>query len=160
VVHDAHAFAVRLLSPGELVALAQCIVLDADAFPYASLPFGLEGTRTWVARTSGDAAGPAVGFVGGRIRAAAFYVHGLAVAGAVRRRGVGRALVRACVASAAEEPWVRVALHVGVANRAAVALYQSEGFEVRRLVRDFYRPGVYLERDAYEMVRRSSIEHG
>jgi ribosomal protein S18 acetylase RimI-like enzyme len=163
-VHDAHAIAVRILSPGEIVALAQCITLDVEAFPHASLAFGVPGTRVWVARASeprhlpGSNNAPVLGFVGGRVRAEAFYVHGLAVTGAARRQGVGRALVRACVAHAAAERWGRIALHVGIANRAAVALYETEGFEVHSRVRGFYRPGVYPDPDAYEMVLRSGPE--
>jgi ribosomal protein S18 acetylase RimI-like enzyme len=165
-VHDAHAFAVRILSPREVVALAQCIMLDVEAFPHASLPFGVPGTRIWVARSSehrhlpgSNNAAQVLGFVGGRVHGEAFYIHGLAVTGAARRQGVGRALVRACVARAAAERCSRIALHVGVANRAAVALYESEGFEVQRRARDFYRPGVYPDRDAYEMVLRSGPAH-
>ena len=31
-MHDAQTFAVEILAPGDLVGLAQCIALDADAF--------------------------------------------------------------------------------------------------------------------------------
>ena len=68
------------------------------------------------------------------------------------RVSVGRALLGACVGGARAARLGRVVLHVSTANEAAVGLYESEGFEVRRQVRDLYRPGVYAERGAYEMV--------
>jgi hypothetical protein len=78
-MHDAQTFAVEILAPGDLVGLAQCIALDADAFPYASLPFGLAGARIRVARAQVRAG--VLGFVGGSVRAEALYIHGLAVIG-------------------------------------------------------------------------------
>jgi ribosomal protein S18 acetylase RimI-like enzyme len=81
-------------------------------------------------------------------------VHGLAVDRAVRRRGVGRALVREAVSQARAEGLRALVLQVGVGNRAAVGLYKSEGFRVVRRVADYYPDSVYGdERDAYQMVR-------
>jgi ribosomal protein S18 acetylase RimI-like enzyme len=135
----------------DIVGLAQCMVIDAEVFPYSSIPMGLvAGVRIWIARA--DDGARVLGFVAASGRALSFYVHGLAVAPAERRRGVGRALLGACIGGARSERLRRVVLHVGTANEAAVRLYESEGFEVRREVRDFYRPGVYAGRGAYEMV--------
>jgi ribosomal protein S18 acetylase RimI-like enzyme len=147
---------VQPLTPDDLVAVAQCIAIDASAFPYASSPFGTRDSaaRAWVARDRGD--GRVLGFLAGRVRQGALHVEGLAVDAAARRRGVGRALVRACARFArasAERSFRTVVLHVSVANRAAVALYDSEGFVIRRRLPDFYPGGAFDgQRDAYEMV--------
>jgi len=145
-----HSIEVERLPRTDLVAMAQCIAIDADAFPYASIPFGLRaGLCTWIARA--DVSRRVVGFIVGTARHQAFYVHGLAVAVASRRLGIGRALVRICISGAGASDCHSVVLHVGVVNRTAVSLYESEGFEIRRTLVDFYRQGVYSVRDAYEM---------
>jgi ribosomal protein S18 acetylase RimI-like enzyme len=145
----------------DLIGLAQCMALDADVFPYASMPLGLQaGVRAWIARadlargasaSERDDSKRVVGFIAASARALSFYVHGLAVAPSDRRRGAGRRLLRACVSGARAERLKRLVLHVATANHAAVALYESEGFGVRRQVSDFYRPGIYPQRSAYEM---------
>jgi ribosomal protein S18 acetylase RimI-like enzyme len=138
----------------DLVAIANCIVIDADAFPYPSAPFGLRdrAARAWVARDG--AGGRVIGFVAGHARAGVFHVDGIAVAAASRRRGVGRALVRAAAEGARSERLDAVELHVSVANRPAVALYESEGFVTVRRMPGFYSPGAFEEhaRDAWHMV--------
>jgi ribosomal-protein-alanine N-acetyltransferase len=135
----------------DLIGLAQCMALDADVFPYASMPLGLQaGVRAWIARADDDSK-QVVGFIAASARALSFYVHGLAVAPSDRRRGAGRNLLRAGVSGARAERLKRLVLHVATANHAAVALYESEGFCVRRQLSDFYRPGIYLQRSAYEM---------
>jgi ribosomal protein S18 acetylase RimI-like enzyme len=152
MIDGTRALAVMPLLRTDIVGLAQCMVIDADVFPYPSIPTGLvAGIRVWIAR--GEVSTRVLGFAAASARALSLYVHGLAVSPSDRRRGAGRALVRACVAGASAEGLCRVVLHVGTANEAAVGLYESEGFEVRRQLRDFYRQGVYAERAAYEMVR-------
>jgi ribosomal protein S18 acetylase RimI-like enzyme len=151
MIDGTRALAVTPLLRTDIVGLAQCMVIDADVFPYASIPMGLvTGIRIWIARADGSTR--VLGFVAASGRALSFYVHGLAVAPSDRRRGIGRALLGACVGWARAARLGRVVLHVSTANEAAVGLYESEGFEVRRQVSDFYRPGVYAERAAYEMV--------
>jgi ribosomal protein S18 acetylase RimI-like enzyme len=152
----ARSLEVQRLAATDLVAMAQCMAIDAEVFPYASIPFGLPaGLRTWVARgEDADRVSRVIGFLAGTFRSTSFYIQGLAVGVAARRSGVGRALLHAAVAEARARGIGSVYLHVGVTNRPAVLLYDSEGFEVRGTVRDFYRPGVYPVRDAYEMVLR------
>ena len=66
----------------------------------------------------------------------------LAVEPAVRRRGVGRALLRAGLAAAETAAARAVFLEVGADNAPAVALYQAEGFEPAGARRGYYvRPG-------------------
>jgi ribosomal protein S18 acetylase RimI-like enzyme len=142
---------------GDIVVMAQCMAIDADAFPYPSTQFAIRApsSRVWIARDESDEGGRrAVGFLAGYLRHGAMHVHGLAVDRAMRRRGVARALLRRAMDGARGEGLRTVALNVGVGNAAAVALYEAEGFAIVRRMRGFYPPGVYDgERDAYEMVR-------
>jgi ribosomal protein S18 acetylase RimI-like enzyme len=145
---------VQRLAPDDLVAVAECILIDADAFPYASSPFGLRDAagRAWIARE--DQGGHVVGFVAGRVRRRELHIDGIAVRKEARRLGAGRSLVRACIQDSAAEGLECVTLNVAVSNHPAVALYRSEGFATRQRLIDFYPPGVFEgERSAYEMVR-------
>jgi ribosomal protein S18 acetylase RimI-like enzyme len=139
----------------DAVTLTQCMVIDADAFPYASLEFGQRAAslRVLVAREEREAR--VAGFLAGHARKGALWIHGLAVDRALRRRGIGRALVREAAARARAEGLRALVLQVGVANRAAIALYDSEGFVAIQRVRGYYPAGVYgPERDAYRMALR------
>jgi len=144
--------AVERVPPGDLVAMAQCIAIDADAFPHASAQFGAraDSARVWVAR---DDAGRVVAFLAGRVwRRELLHVEGLAVVAEARRRGLARLLVRAALEGARADGLRSVGLHVSVTNAGAVALYESEGFGVARRLRDYYGPHVYGgERAALEM---------
>jgi len=142
---------IDVLAAADLVAMAQCMAIDADAFPYASTRFGTRAAseRTWVARRDGRVAG----FVAGRVARGALYVHGLAVARTARGQGVGRSLIRDALSRSRDEGLACVRLHVWVGNATAIALYGSEGFEVVRRLRGFYREGAFEGApDAYEMV--------
>jgi ribosomal protein S18 acetylase RimI-like enzyme len=144
--------AVEPLSCADIVAVVQCIALDAGAFPYASAQFGLRSAsaRIWVAREPGH---PRVlGFVAGRGRHGLLRIDGLAVDGRERRRGIGRALVCAAVAGARADGMRAVTLHVSVANQAAIALYRAQGFVIERLLTDFYPAEAFEgQGDAHEM---------
>jgi ribosomal protein S18 acetylase RimI-like enzyme len=143
---------VDVFEPSDLVAMAQCIVIDVDAFPYASSRFGVPGAsdRTWIARRQGGVEG----FLAGRVSGEVLRVHGLAVAVTARGRGVGRALVQTAVSRSDEEGLASVRLHVWVGNAAAIALYRSEGFAVVRRLAGFYREGAFDgPPDAFEMER-------
>lgn len=54
----------------------------------------------------------------------------LAVAPTARRRGVGRALLKSCYGWCRRVGVLKVSLNVRSSNSAAIALYESEGFEV------------------------------
>jgi [ribosomal protein S18]-alanine N-acetyltransferase len=148
-------FVVERLAGADIVAVAQCIAIDAEAFPYASAQFGMRSAsaRVWIAHESGV---PRVlGFVAGRARNGVLHVGGLAVDRASRRRGLGRALMRDLVEHTRAEGLRAVALQVSVRNRAAIALYDAEGFAVVRRLRGFYPAAAFDgEADAYEMVLR------
>jgi ribosomal protein S18 acetylase RimI-like enzyme len=135
----------------DIVTVLQCMVLDAEVFPYASVQFGLalrdEASRVWVAREC--AGGCVVGFAAVRRRSGEQHVDGIAVEPNWRRRGVGRALLRAAI-----DGVLPTILHVSTTNAAAIALYEGEGFAVRRVLVHHYPRGVYPDDGhAYEMVR-------
>jgi ribosomal protein S18 acetylase RimI-like enzyme len=143
----------RLAAP-DLVAMAQCIAIDVNAFPYPSSRFVLRSASSpvWVARRDGEAR--VLGFLAaGERRGRDLYVEGLATATGARRHGIGRALVHAAIAFAREGRADTISLHVWTGNEAAIGLYRSEGFDVRLLVAGFYRPGVFASAGAYRMVR-------
>jgi ribosomal protein S18 acetylase RimI-like enzyme len=119
---------VERLAPSDVLAVAQCIVLDVESFPHPSALFGCrdESVPAWVARARG--ATRVLGFVGGHARGGVLYIHGLAVAPEARRRGIGRALLR----------------------KAMEHAHRQQGH-------DFYPEGAFGgERDAFEMV--STVE--
>ncbi len=68
------------------------------------------------------------GFVLARLAGDEAEILTLAVAPAVRRQGVGRALLAAAQAHAAEAGATAMFLEVATRNAAAIALYQSLGF--------------------------------
>jgi ribosomal protein S18 acetylase RimI-like enzyme len=136
----------------DLVAMAQCMVLDTEVFPHPSVQFRSRSPSetVWVARA---APLPRIlGFLASKARPDVLHVHGLAVDPASRRQGIGRALLRAAIHDAADRGVAAVVLCVSVTNASAIALYESEGFRVTRRLRDFYSSRAFGgERDALEM---------
>ena len=64
---------------------------------------------------------------------------GISIVRTYWRQGIGRALTRACVASARRAGYAQLELAVVAENSAAIALYRSEGFvEYGRNPRGFY----------------------
>lgn len=150
------ATAIRELALTDIVAIAQCIVIDAEAFPYASVTFGFRPTKAHVWTARGDAPpevpGRVLGFVSAIVRGRGQYIEALAVERGSRRHGIGRALLAAAMAHASRAHLEGVRLHVWVNNRSAIELYLSSGFVVRSRARNFYRPGLFEgSSDAYEM---------
>jgi ribosomal-protein-alanine N-acetyltransferase len=140
------------LAAGDLVALAHAMAIEADAFPPTRRPFGFArpGSRIFGARLAAD--GRLAGFAVAQVARHELYVERLAVDEGRRRRGVGRALVKALVSCALAEGLAAVSLHVSVVNRAAIDLYRSEGFALARRVEGFYGTGVFDDSgDAYVM---------
>jgi len=127
----------------DVVAMAQCIAIDADAFPYPSARFARHTPwhRVWVAR-EGERS-PVLGFLAGHLERGRFVVDGVAVDRHHRGRGTGRALLRHCIASGRGEGWNALLLCVSVTNREAIGLYESEGFLVSKQLPGYYAPGVY-----------------
>jgi ribosomal-protein-alanine N-acetyltransferase len=68
------------------------------------------------------------GFILARVAAEEAEILTLAVRPAARRKGLGRALVRAAAQAAAKDGAQSLFLEVATTNRAACALYQKQGF--------------------------------
>jgi [ribosomal protein S18]-alanine N-acetyltransferase len=152
----APATTIEALDGSDLVALAQCMALDASMFPHPSVPLvaGSVVPRVWIARA--EPGGGVIGFVATLRRANRLEILGLATDPAYRRAGIARALLRAAVSAARRRRRIRdVTLHVSTANAAAIALYESEGFAAIRTLARFYSPAHFANGgDAYEMVLR------
>jgi ribosomal protein S18 acetylase RimI-like enzyme len=138
----------------DLVAFAQCAALDASLFPHPSLPHVLDVTglapSVFVARRTANE--PVIGFLGAVRSGGTLDIVGIGVAPDHRRHGVGRALVRAAVASAQERSITKLVLHVSTGNEAAVLLYTAEGFRVTRTLRGYYSARRFPNGgDAFEM---------
>ncbi|TXS50834.1 GNAT family N-acetyltransferase [Streptomyces sp. t39] len=73
-------------------------------------------------------------------------IQGLAVSGAARGRGVGRALLRAACDDAVRQGAVRITLRVLAHNTPARALYASEGFAVEGVLPgEFHLDGRFVD---------------
>jgi ribosomal-protein-alanine N-acetyltransferase len=141
------------LPAGDVVAMAQCIAIDAESFPFASVQFGrdMRGNPLWIAREGN--APRVLGFVATRRRPIDLDIEALAVTRDAQRRGIGRALLRTAIAHARRGPFATVSLHVWAGNATALGLYEREGFVILRARPGYYRPGAFdSSGDAYEMV--------
>jgi len=111
---------------------------DKDAWPFLDLIAVL----TWpeVIRLKAVDAGEMIGFVAGDPRSSdgVAWISTIAVDPRYQRRGVGRALLRACEAQI-ELP--RMKLTVRVSNQGAIALYEQEGYQMVDLWRGYYNDG-------------------
>ncbi|MGH9344243.1 MAG: GNAT family N-acetyltransferase [Terriglobia bacterium] len=136
----------RDYTPADLNALH---AIDAACFP-PGISYTLEELRsfithrrakTWVAGEGGEA----VGFLVAHKTAAGPVVEAhivtLDVAAAVRRRGVGSALMNAA------EQWARaqgcpcVSLETAEDNHAAQAFYRKRGYEKTEMIKNYYGHG-------------------
>ena len=120
---------------------------DAFADPSFSLRAELERpwTRAWIARGPGDTAGFAVAWH----VADELHVLNVAVAPALRRRGIGTALMEAALADAEAKRVRIVLLEVRRSNRAALRLYRGMGFTVLGVRPRYYGDN---DEDAVEMI--------
>lgn len=138
------AVLIRPLAEADIAAI---VALDHDA---RAQNLREELTRTWgrvrVLRTQVD--GPVLGYVQFWHVTDEIHLLNVAVAGAERRRGLGRILVNEVIAYAKEHRAERVLLEVRVSNSAAIALYQTLGFEEFNRRKRYYDDG----EDAIEMV--------
>lgn len=80
-----------------------------------------------------------MGYMGSFVVCESCYVSNIAVFPDFRRKGVGRALIKATFRMAHKEGAESVSLEVRPSNEAAIALYTSMGFEEVGLRRNFYR---------------------
>jgi ribosomal protein S18 acetylase RimI-like enzyme len=154
----ASTIVIEALDGSDLVALAQCMALDATAFPHPSVPLVTSGVpRVWIARGESGVAG----FVATAANGDTLDIIGIAVDSSQRRSGVGRALVRAVVEVARERRFRGVTLNVSTANDGAIALYESEGFVAVQRMRRYYNPRRFGDGgDAFRMVLDVSARPG
>lgn len=138
--------------------MAQCMAIDAESFPFASIHFdGAARTAPlWIAR---EAASPRVlGFIATRRHRRDLDIEGLAVTPDARRRGIGRALLRTAIGHARRGPYGTVSLHVWAGNAPALRMYEREGFVILRAQPGYYRPGAFdADGNAYEMVLQLDV---
>lgn len=111
---------------------------DKDAWPLLDLIAVL----TWpdVTRLKAVENGELIGFVAGdpRVSEGASWVATIGVDPRYQRRGIGRALLRAC-----EERTrlPRIKLTVRMSNEAAISLYEQEGYRSVDIWRRYYSDG-------------------
>lgn len=134
--------------------LADVAALEEECFTHPWAPASLEESFSnpaylfFVGKTEEN---KVVGYISYyQIRDEAF-VNNVAVTAAARRQGVGRALVRRAVQSASDNGASFLSLEVRRSNAAAIALYESEGFDLEGVRKIFYRDP---DEDAFIMTRR------
>lgn len=131
---------IRDAEPADLESLTtlDAELFGADDWPRATMLAELAAvgeTRSFLVATS---ASELVGFAILLVAAEVADVQRIAVATAAQRQGLGTRLLATLLERAAGAGCERVLLEVGTGNAAAIALYQSLGFdEVAR------RPGYY-----------------
>ena len=116
----------------------ETVCFEKDAWPLLDLLAVL----TWpeVIRLKAVDAGEMIGFIAGDPRSAdgVAWISTIAVDPRWQRRGVGRALLRACEAQIALP---RMKLTVRVSNQGAIVLYEQEGYQMVDLWRSYYNDG-------------------
>jgi ribosomal-protein-alanine N-acetyltransferase len=129
---------IRKAGPAHAAALA---AIHATAFP---------ADESWDERIiAGQLGQPGVfalvdkrgGMLIARLAADEAEILTIAVAPQTRRRGVGRALMRAALAEASMRGAEKLFLEVSVRNRAALALYRDIGFIELGMRRGYYADG-------------------
>ena len=150
----APALDIRPADAAVLAALhAAC---DAEPWPAADMArmLAMPGAIGLLACTADRAAeATPIGFVLARVAADECEIINFAVLPAARRRGVGRRLLRALMAEAAERDAARILLEVAVDNPAATALYHECGFAAIGARHGYYRRGDGSRVDALIMGR-------
>lgn len=79
-----------------------------------------------------------LGYIGVQEICGEAYITNVAVFGEYRNAGIGRALLKAACKGAKERNCEFITLEVRESNLAAIALYESEGFEKAGLRKNFY----------------------
>ncbi len=122
----------------------------SDPWTSALLAEELEPGRDRLALGARAAAGVLAAFALARVVAGEMNIMVIATRPELRRRGLGRALLRELLARGRARGVVRVDLEVRAGNEAAIALYDGEGF-----TRVGRRPGYY--RDGEDAVLMSCV---
>jgi len=116
----------------------ESVCFDKDAWPFLDLIAVL----TWpeVIRLKAVDSGEMIGFVAGDPRSpdGVAWISTIGVDPRYQRRGVGRALLRACEA---QITLPHMKLTVRVSNQGAISLYEQEGYRMVDLWRGYYSDG-------------------
>lgn len=136
--------------------LAACADLHASAFPHDS--WGVESLTRILAMPGAFGLAvprqlPPAGFALARVAGDDAELLTLAVAPGQRRRGTGRALVKATARHAARLGAHTLFLEVAATNRAARNLYAACGFSACGYRPDYYATGNGTARDAVVLAR-------
>lgn len=114
-----------------------CIEFASHAYPWTRGNFAdsLEsGYSMWVREIQGELVGYYVMAAG----AGEAHLLNLTVAPSWRRRGLGRDLLRHCLARACDHHAASIFLEVRASNAVAIALYRASGFADLALRRGYY----------------------
>lgn len=144
-----HLRALELSDLDALDAMEQDL-FGAGAWSRTSLAEEIHGVGRWYLGAQDDASGELVGYAGLWFDGEDVQVMTVGTRRDAQRTGVGRTLVRAVLARAAELGAGHVLLEVRVDNDAALQLYEQEGFERLALRRRYYQPD---DVDAWTMRR-------
>ena len=127
----------NILDLGALRRLEEAC-FEKDAWPFLDLIAVL----TWpeVIRLKAVDSGEMIGFVAGDPRSSdgVAWISTIGVDPRYQRRGVGRALLRACEA---QINLPRIKLTVRISNQGAISLYEQEGYQMVDLWRGYYNDG-------------------
>jgi ribosomal protein S18 acetylase RimI-like enzyme len=127
----------NILDLGALRRLEEAC-FEKDAWPFLDLIAVL----TWpeMIRLKAVDSGEMIGFVAGDPRSSdgTAWISTIGVDPRYQRRGVGRALLRACEA---QIKLPRMKLTVRVSNQRAISLYEQEGYRMVDLWRGYYSDG-------------------
>lgn len=88
----------------------------------------------------------------GRLPVKKGHIVSVAVLPTDRNKGIGTSIIKAGMRAMEEYGAVEFFLEVRKSNEAAVSVYESLGYEIRRVLRGYYRDG----EDAYLMVAKAS----
>jgi ribosomal-protein-alanine N-acetyltransferase len=88
----------------------------------------------------------------GRLPVKKGHIVSVAVLGTVRLKGVGTALIKAAMVGMRDYGASEFFLEVRKSNEAAVIVYEKLGYDIRRVLRGYYRDG----EDAYLMVKKEN----
>lgn len=129
----------RPASSADIPAFAR---LERVSFSDPWTPEQLQEAMNWtgaVALVAEDSDGAVAGYVLGRVVVDEAEILSIAADPAMRRSGIGGALLRAAVAAMAERGAHAVWLEVRVSNDAARAMYLRAGFLAAGLRKSYYR---------------------
>ncbi len=129
--------------PDDLGALERIeqAAFDADRLSRRSLRYFLAASATTDVLIADDGSPVGYAMIGFRAGSGVARLFSLAVLETVARRGLGRDLLRGCEAAARHRGRSRIRLEVRTDNRAAIGLYESEGYLRFAEIADYYEDG-------------------